>query len=69
MWALNVTGIIRNMVLVNAGYPHANEFIRKLSAILASALKNILQLCFMPKILKNMGLKGRHFISMPRAQN
>jgi len=57
------------MVLVNAGYPHANEFIRKLSAILANALKNILKVCFMPKSLKNMGLEGRHFISLPRAQN
>jgi hypothetical protein len=52
------------MVLVNAGYPHVNEFIRKVSAILARALKYFFRLCFMPKSCKNMGLKGHHIVSL-----
>ena len=47
---LDVTGIIGNMVLVNSGLPHVKEFLQKLSAIWAHALKNVHQPCSQLKL-------------------
>jgi hypothetical protein len=44
------------MVLVNAGYPHANEFIRKLPAILARVIKMLFLAVFYAERL--MGFEG-----------
>jgi hypothetical protein len=39
-------------VLVNSGFPHAEEFLQKLSAIWACTPKNVLQPCSRPKYFK-----------------
>jgi hypothetical protein len=44
-----VTKIISNMVLLNSGFSHAKEFLRKLSPVWARALKNGYQPCSLPK--------------------
>jgi hypothetical protein len=53
-----VTGIIGNMVLLNAGFPQAKESLGKFRTIWAGALTT-------PKILKNIGLKGHQTFRLP----
>jgi len=44
--------MIRNIMLSNAGFPQAQEFLRKLSAVRASSLKTVLQPCSRPRKFK-----------------
>jgi hypothetical protein len=55
------------MVLVQSGFPHAKEILRKLFAIWARALTNIRQPCPRPKKFGECLFKGCQIISMPRA--
>ena len=48
----NVTGMMRNIMLSNSGFPQAQEFLRKLSAVRARSLKTVLQPCSRPKKFK-----------------
>jgi hypothetical protein len=55
------------MVLLNSGFPHAKELLRKVSAIWARAFKNIRQPCPAPKKLQEYRFDGRQVISLPEA--
>ena len=48
-------------------FPHAKEFLRKLSANLFTRPLQFRQPCLRPKNLKNVVLKGRQIISLPGA--
>jgi hypothetical protein len=55
------------MILVNSGFLRAKQFLRKLSAIWTSALKNLRQPCPRPKNLKNISFRVCQIISLPGA--
>jgi hypothetical protein len=63
----DVTGINGNAILVNSSVPQMKEFLRKLSAVWAPALKNGCQPCPKLKSLKNIGLKGCQMNGLPGA--
>ena len=53
------------MVLVQSGFPHAKEILRKLSAIWARALTNIRQPCPRPKKFEEYMFKGGQMFRAP----
>ena len=57
---MHVKALTRNTrtMLVNSGFPHAKEFLLKLSVVGAHVLKNVLQPCSRPKFFKECLFEG-----------
>jgi len=55
------------MVLAHSPFPQAKTFFRKLSAVLARALKNFASIVLCREGFKNIGLKGRQITNLPWA--
>ena len=63
---MRVKALIQNTMLVNSGFPHAKEFLLKLSVVGAGALKNFPQPRSRPKLKKkNICLKGSQVNNLP----
>ena len=54
-----VKALTRNTMLVNSGFPHAKEFLLKLSVVGEHPLKNAPQPCSRPKIFKECLCEGK----------
>ena len=55
---MRVKALIQNTMLVNSGFPHAKEFLLKLSVVGAGALKNFPQPRSRPKFKKKYLFEG-----------